>query len=91
MAGWLPGGHVQLLIDYVVGNEVAARATAARPGLPVLYMSGYAQPVLDTQGALGPGVDLLEKPFSESDLLTRVRHAIDEADQPPETGPGHVR
>ena len=35
-------------------SAVAARVRAARPGVPVLYMSGYAQPVLDNQGALDP-------------------------------------
>jgi len=69
-----------LLTDVVMpemlGNEVAARARALRPGLPVLYMSGYAQAVLDTQGALDAHVDLLEKPFTEATLLARVHQAI---------------
>jgi FixJ family two-component response regulator len=39
-------------------------------------MSGYAQTILDTQGALDADINLLEKPFSENDLLTQVRHAI---------------
>jgi CheY-like chemotaxis protein len=75
-----------LLTDVVMpemlGNEVADRIHAIRPGLPVLYMSGYAQQVLDTQGALESGVDLLEKPFTEDTLLTRVRQAIDHVRQP---------
>jgi hypothetical protein len=50
-------------------------------------MSGYAQPVLDTQGALDPDIELLEKPFSESTLLTKVRQAID---NPPAAEPGHL-
>ncbi len=73
-----------LLTDVVMpdmlGNEVAAQVRAARPGLPVLYMSGYAQPVLDSQGALDPQVELLEKPFSEASLLSRVRQVIDDGD-----------
>jgi hypothetical protein len=70
-----------LLTDVVMpemlGNEVARRVHAIRPALPVLYMSGYAQPVLDTHGAYASGIDLLEKPFTEVTLLTRVRRAID--------------
>jgi FixJ family two-component response regulator len=62
----------------LLGNELAARIRALRPGLPVIYMSGYAQPILDTQGALEPHSDLLEKPFSETTLLTRVQRAMDE-------------
>jgi PAS domain S-box-containing protein len=70
-----------LLTDAVMpemlGNRLAARIRDLRPGLPVLYMSGYAQAMLHTQGALGGRIDLMEKPFSESTLLSRVREAID--------------
>jgi CheY-like chemotaxis protein len=75
-----------LLTDVVMpemlGNEVARRVRAIRPALPVLYMSGYAQPVLDTHGAFASQIDLLEKPFSEATLLTRVRRAIDNGTHP---------
>ena len=43
----------------------------------MLYMSGYAQPVLASQGTLDPGVALLEKPFTAADLLSAVRHRLD--------------
>jgi signal transduction histidine kinase/CheY-like chemotaxis protein len=81
------GQPIDLLLTDVVmpemlGNEVARRVHAIRPALPVLYMSGYAQPVLDTHGAFASQIDLLEKPFSEATLLTRVRRAIDNATQP---------
>ena len=81
------GQPIDLLLTDVVmpemlGNEVARRVRAVRPGLPVLYMSGYAQPVLDTHGAFANQIDLLEKPFSEATLLTRVRRAIDNGTQP---------
>jgi FixJ family two-component response regulator len=39
-------------------------------------MSGYAQAVLGS--TLGDGVSLLEKPFSEQQLLAKVRASIDE-------------
>jgi PAS domain S-box-containing protein len=76
------GQPIDLLLTDVVmpeilGNEVARRVRAIRPALPVLYMSGYAQPILDTHGAFAGQIDLLEKPFTESTLLTRVRRAID--------------
>jgi PAS domain S-box-containing protein len=70
-----------LLTDTIMpdmpGTEVAARVRALRPGLPVLYMSGYAHAVLDADGALGPNVDFMEKPFSEAEIVARVRQAID--------------
>ena len=78
---------IDLLLTNVVmpemlGNEVARRVRAIRPALPVLYMSGYAQPVLDTHGAFADQIDLLEKPFAEATLLTRVRRAIDNGNHP---------
>jgi DNA-binding response OmpR family regulator len=60
----------------MLGNEVAARIHELRPGLPVLYMSGYAQPILDTHGATHVQVDIVEKPFTESGLLARVGQAL---------------
>ena len=48
----------------------------------MLYMSGYAQPVLASQGTLDPGVTLVEKPFSEAALLDRIREVLD-ATHPP--------
>ena len=35
-------------------------------------MSGYAQPVLASQGTLDPGVALLDKPFAEEALITKA-------------------
>jgi two-component system, cell cycle sensor histidine kinase and response regulator CckA len=40
-------------------------------------MSGYAQPILASQGNLDPGVVLLEKPFTATDLLMAVRKRLD--------------
>jgi hypothetical protein len=40
-------------------------------------MSGYAQPVLASQGTLDPGVTLVEKPFSETAILDKVRDVLD--------------
>jgi signal transduction histidine kinase/PAS domain-containing protein len=87
------GQPVDLLLTDVVmpeilGNEVARRVRAVRPALPVLYMSGYAQPVLDTHGDFASPIDLLEKPFTEATLLTRVRRAIDNGTHPPPLTPG---
>ena len=67
-------GEIHLLVTDVVmphmlGKEVADRMRAIKPEIEVLYMSGYARPVLASQGRLDPGVALVEKPFSETDLL----------------------
>jgi hypothetical protein len=75
------GGHIDLLLTDVVmphmlGKEVAARVAELQPGIRVLYMSGYAQPVLASQGTLDPGVSLLEKPFGELALLAMITDAL---------------
>jgi two-component system cell cycle sensor histidine kinase/response regulator CckA len=74
-------GAIDLLVSDVVmpgmlGKELADRLTHARPDTRVLYMSGYAQPVLHSKGTLDPGVALLEKPFTAGDLLTAVRERL---------------
>jgi PAS domain S-box-containing protein len=73
-------GRIDLLLSDVimpimVGSEVAARVQALRPGIPVLFMSGYAQPFLGS--TLEEGQALLEKPFSEQQLLVEIRNLLD--------------
>ena len=75
-------GAIDLLVSDVVmpgmlGKELAERLVHERPDTRVLYMSGYAQPVLAAQGTLDPGVALLEKPFTAADLLSAVRRRLD--------------
>jgi two-component system cell cycle sensor histidine kinase/response regulator CckA len=75
-------GMIDLLVSDVVmpgmlGKELAERLVVARPDTRVLFMSGYAQPVLASQGTLDDGVALLEKPFTANDLLTAVRKRLD--------------
>ncbi|MDQ1696800.1 MAG: hypothetical protein QOJ03_2153 [Frankiaceae bacterium] len=74
-------GEVHLLVTDVVmprmlGKEVADRVRMLRPNIQVLYMSGYAQPVLASQGRLEPGVILVDKPFSEAALLAKAGQVL---------------
>jgi signal transduction histidine kinase/CheY-like chemotaxis protein len=67
-------GEIHLLVTDVVmphmlGKEVAEKMRVIKPGIEVLFMSGYARPVLASQGRLDPNVALVEKPFSEASLL----------------------
>jgi PAS domain S-box-containing protein len=76
-----PAQPITLLLTDVVmpemlGHEIAARIGAIRPDVPALFMSGYAQPILDSHGVAASSYDILAKPFTESALLTRVRQAI---------------
>jgi PAS domain S-box-containing protein len=85
-----PDEPIDLLLTDVVmpgmlGPELADRAQAARPGLRVLFMSGYVHQVLsEIKSSHSAGLDLVEKPFTAETLLTRVRAALDASPEPPE-------
>ena len=65
-----------VVMPQMLGKELVERITATRPDIRVLYMSGYAQPVLASQGTLDADVALIEKPFTKSQLLTALRHRL---------------
>jgi PAS domain S-box-containing protein len=58
------------------GRELADQAQAMRPGLPVLYASGYTDTGITQHGELEPGVLLLAKPYRRVDLARRLRQAL---------------
>ncbi|MET0618202.1 MAG: response regulator [Luteibacter sp.] len=58
------------------GRELADVARAWRPALPVLFMTGYAESAVQRTGFLGPGMDMITKPFEIDGLLERVRHML---------------
>ena len=65
-----------LLTDVVMpgmnGRALGDAAQQQRPGLKILYMTGYSRNAIVHQGRLDPGVSLIQKPFSESVLACRV-------------------
>jgi CheY-like chemotaxis protein len=65
-----------VVMPHMLGREVAERVRELRPRIVVLYMSGYAESVLASQGRLDAGVVLLEKPFGEADLLAKVAEVL---------------
>jgi CheY-like chemotaxis protein len=74
-------GKIDLLLTDVVmpqmlGKELAERIRALRPEIRVLFMSGYAQPVLASQGTLEEGVALVDKPFTEAALMAKLRSVL---------------
>jgi hypothetical protein len=69
-----------VVMPHMLGKQVAEEIRARRPDVRVVFMSGFAQPVLGAQGTLEEGVVLVSKPFSESELLTKVRETLDALD-----------
>jgi len=59
------------------GPELIDRLVRRRPGIPVLYVSGYTAGVISRQGLPEGAVALLEKPFTPEALGRKVRELLD--------------
>jgi two-component system, cell cycle sensor histidine kinase and response regulator CckA len=68
-----------VVLPGINGREVASRIAEARPGVKVIYMSGYTAPSVVSQGLLESSVVLLPKPFTRVALLRQLRKVLDRA------------
>ncbi len=76
------GGPIDLVLTDVVmplvnGRELGERLSVERPGLRVLFMSGYTDDDIVRRGLLRPGSPFLQKPFMPGDLSRKVREVLD--------------
>ena len=81
------GGAFDLLLTDVVmpgmnGRVLAEQLLPRQPGMKVLYMSGYTDSFIAGHGVLDPQTHLLHKPFTEEDLIRKVREVLDGGKKP---------
>jgi PAS domain S-box-containing protein len=75
------GQRIDLLVTDVGlpgmnGRQLADQAREMRPGLKVLFITGYAESVAIADGFLQPGMEMITKPFDLGNLSRRVRAMV---------------
>jgi signal transduction histidine kinase len=83
------GARIDLLFTDVVlpggvsGRQLSDRILKLKPGLPVLFTTGYTRNAIVHHGRLDPDVQLLNKPYAQQDLGRMVRRVLNRAAQSP--------
>jgi CheY-like chemotaxis protein len=77
-------GQIKLLVSDVVmpemhGPALARAIEATQPGIKVLFVSGYSENDISDQGVIEPGLNVLQKPFTHSVLISKVQELLAEA------------
>ena len=65
-----------IIMPGISGRELVKQLVLARPGIKVLYLSGYTEDAIVSEGSLEPGTAFLQKPFSLQILSRKVREVL---------------
>jgi len=80
IAGVYQSDILALVTDVVMpgmtGPQLADRLKRGRPAMKVLFVSGYRHDALDQKGLLGPGAQILTKPFPPSQFLRQLQFLL---------------
>ncbi|HKT61232.1 MAG TPA: PAS domain S-box protein [Gemmatimonadales bacterium] len=76
------GRKIDLVITDLVmpemgGREMVERVRAHHPAMKVLFMSGYSERAVTSDGSMPPGTGFVEKPFTVEQLIRRTREILD--------------
>jgi PAS domain S-box-containing protein len=79
-------GTIHLLLTDVVmpemsGPELASKMVSLRPGIKVIFTSGYTDDAMGRQGVLDPAVAFIQKPYRPKALARKIRETLGEPDQ----------
>jgi DNA-binding response OmpR family regulator len=58
------------------GRQLADQARETRPGLKILFITGYAESVAISEGFLQPGMEMITKPFDLGNLSRKIRGMV---------------
>ena len=84
-AGMVARGHegqIDLLLTDAImprqtGRAVADQLQSQRPEIAIVFMSGYTEGAIVHHGVLDEGIDFLEKPFTQTALVRKIRQVLD--------------
>jgi len=76
-AGTIPLMVTDVIMPGMTGPKVVEIIASTRPQMKVLFISGYSEEAVASDGLVGPGRSFVSKPFNPETLLRRIRELLD--------------